>query len=113
DHGDFQDAGVAAQHVLDFLGVDVLPAADDHVFGSPDQSRLPGGIEVTDVAGVHPTVDDDARSFVGPAKVAAHDIRAGDDDLTVGTGGHLGAAFVDDPNLLAGEGNPDRKSVVW
>jgi hypothetical protein len=85
DHRGLEDGRVAGQHFLDFPGVDVLSAADDHVFRSPDEGQVAVFVDVADVAGVQPAVDDDSGRFVRTPEIAAHDIGAGDDDLTVHT----------------------------
>ena len=113
DDGGLQHGGVAGEDVLDFLGVDVLSAADDHVLGPPDQRQVAVGVEVADVAGVQPAVDDDAGGFVGAAQIAAHDVGAGDDDLAIHPGRHLGAGVVDDADLLTRKRDPHRAGSAF
>jgi hypothetical protein len=50
---------VTGEDVFDLLGVDVLAAADDHVLRSADQGQIAVRVDVADVAGVQPAVDDD------------------------------------------------------
>jgi hypothetical protein len=83
DNGGLQHGWIAGQYLFDLLGVDVFSAADDHVFGSPHQCQVAVGVEMTDVTGVHPAVDDDAGGFVGTPKIAAHDVGAGDEHLAI------------------------------
>ena len=42
--------------ILDFTGVDVVSAADDHVRSSVLQEQESFGVELTDVTGVNPAV---------------------------------------------------------
>ena len=75
-------------------------------FERPDQGQIALGVEVADVAGVQPAVDDDSGGVLRTAEIAAHDVGAAHDDLTVHARRHLGAVVVDDADLLAGEGKP-------
>jgi hypothetical protein len=56
---------------------------------------------------VQPAVNDDLGGVLGPAEVAAHDVGAAHDDLTVEAGGEFGSVGVEDPDLLAWEGDAD------
>lgn len=113
DHGGLQDGRVADQDVLDLLGVDVLAATNDHVFRSPDECQIAVRVEMADVTGVQPAIDDDARRFLRTSEVAAHDVGASHDDLTVGPRRRLGTGCVEDPNLLSREGKPHCAGASW
>src|SRR3990170_2323004 len=50
------DAGVTVQNGLDFAGVNVLAAGDDHVLLAVDQEEIPILVEAPEVAGMKPSV---------------------------------------------------------
>ena len=55
-HGDLTDRRMRQECILDFTGVDVVSAADDHVRSSVLQEQESFGVELTDVTGVNPAV---------------------------------------------------------
>ena len=73
--------GVLDQAVLDLDAVDVLAAPDDHVLGPVGDEQEAVVVEVADVAGVQPAVDDRLGGGLGLVPVARHDDRALDADL--------------------------------
>ena len=90
DDGGVGDAGMLDEAVLDLDAVDVLAAADDHVLGPVGDEQVAVVVEVADVAGVQPAVDDRRRRRLGLVPVARHDDRALDEDLA-GLAGVRGA----------------------
>src|SRR5262245_19872409 len=62
------------QELLDFLWIDILPAADDHVLDPADDLAEPFLIELGDVAAVHEAVAIDcASSLFRLVPIAQHD----------------------------------------
>ena len=88
------------ERVLDLLGIDVLPAADDQVLDAVHQGEVAVLVEAAHIAGVQPAADDGRRGRLRSIQVAAHDIRTTDDDFTDLTRGYLRALFVDDGDPL-------------
>src|SRR6266480_4818581 len=72
DDGGGGDVGVGGQHVLHFLGIDVEPAADDHVVLAIDDIDVAVVVAPGHVPGVDPPVPDDFGGEFGPLPVAAH-----------------------------------------
>src|SRR5262249_44026622 len=48
------DVGVRVQELLDLAWINVLPAADHHVFDAPDDLYVAGLVHGREVSGVHP-----------------------------------------------------------
>ena len=103
DHGGLGDLRQLVDDDLDFPGIDVLAAADDHVLGPVDQDQVAVVVEVTDVAGVQPAVDDGLRGLLRSVQVATHHVVALDDNLAGLTVGDRAARLVDDPDGLPGQ----------
>ena len=83
EHGDVGDLRVRVEHVLDFLGRDVLALADDDVLdaaGDDDRAVL---VEARHVAGVQPAVGGERVRVERAVDVAAHHLRAFHDELAV------------------------------
>src|SRR5712692_2971837 len=78
---DVGDPGTEREHRLDLERVDVLPAADDHVVGAPDDVEITVLVAVAEVAGEVPAVPEHScRCLVG-AQIAGEcvgDGRPGD-----------------------------------
>ena len=99
-----RDRGVPGEHVLDVARVDVEPAADDEVLLAVDDAEVPVAVDRADVAGGEPpVVDVRCRRPLRwrPSPVAAHDVRAADEDLAV----------VGEADLDAREGLADRAAA--
>ena len=103
DHGGLGDLRKLVDDDLDLPGIDVLAAADDHVLGPVDQDQVAIFVEVTDVAGVQPAVDEGLRGLLRPVQVATHHVVALDDNLAGLTVGDRAACLVDDPDGLPGQ----------
>src|ERR1035438_3817488 len=69
------------QHLLDFGGVDVEAAGDDHVFGAVDDEQVIVVVEVADIPGVVPSVPGGFPGGLRVLVVARHDQRTAGDDL--------------------------------
>ena len=90
------------QQVLDLLGRDVLPLADDHVLEPPGDDQVPPVVESAQVAGAEEAVGGEGLGVrVGPAPVAIEDVRPADLDLApfprdadLDARGSLGATIV-------------------
>jgi PAS domain S-box-containing protein len=107
DDRGFEHGGVGVKNVLDFLGVDVLPAPDDQVLDPVDQGEVAVVVEPADIARVQPATAQYLSGFLWPAQVAAHDIGSADDDLARLPGGQKLACRVDHADLDARQRQPD------
>ena len=92
-----------------FGGADVLAAADDRVVGAAFAEQVALDVDPAAVAGVEPAVGVDLG--LG-ADVLAADLVAADVDLAGRVGADVGAVGVDDADLDAGHGAPDRREPV-
>ena len=89
DGGGLLDLGMGGQQVVDFLGIDVFTAADDHVFFPVHDKDIAVFILVPHVAGVEKSVDDRFGGLLGPVEIALHDVIATDNDFTWSDGAHI------------------------
>ena len=107
DSGGLADFGVACQEVIDFLGINIFPAADDHVFHPVHNENIPVRVLHAHVSGMQIPVDDGFGGFLGLVVIAFHDIIALDDDFTAFSRGHFLAVFIHNQDFLAGQGQAD------
>ena len=99
DHRRLDHGRVRVEHVLDVLGIDVLPAGDDHVLLAVDDEQVAVLVTVADVAGVKPAVADRRRGRLGRAPVLADHRGRADQDLAQLPGSQVGAVFADHAHL--------------
>ena len=83
EHRDVGDLRVAVEHVLDFLGRDVLTLADDDVLDAAGDDHRAVLVEARHVTGVQPAVVGERAGVERRVDVAAHDLRPLHDELTV------------------------------
>jgi hypothetical protein len=69
------------EQVLDFLGRDVLPAADDDVLQPVGDRQVPVGVEPSDVSGPEPAAGQERRGVQRGVGVAGEELRAATEDL--------------------------------
>ena len=115
--GDADDGAVAHRrvgpdHLLDFARVDVEAAADDHVLLAVGDVEVAVGVEVADVAGVQPAVDDRLRGLVRRLVVALHHEVAAHADLAGRARRQDGAGVVHDLDADQRIGAPDRREPL-
>src|SRR5262245_24350915 len=72
DHVALRYRRVLRQRVLDFGGIDVLAAGDDHVLDAVDHIDEAILVHVAAVAGVHPAVDNGLGGLLRPFPIAYH-----------------------------------------
>ncbi len=94
------------QHVLHHAGIDVLAAGHDHVLDAVLDVDIAFVVEDAGVAGVQPAAAEGLRRLVGQVPVAAHELRAPDDDLADGAVGHRVVVLIHNANLGADERSP-------
>ena len=99
------------EDVLDFARIDVLAAADDHVLLAVDEEEVAVRVDVADVSRVEPPAAEGFRGRVRVPEVADHDVRPAEADFATLAGSHLVAFVVEDSDLLAAEGSPDRTDL--
>src|SRR5207302_6946992 len=66
---------------LDFAGVNVFSAGDDHVFQAIENVEVSVGVLITNVARSEEAVSEREFSFFRLVPITAHDIRAARDQL--------------------------------
>src|SRR5690606_22901585 len=92
---------------FDRRGGDVLASTDDRVLDPAGDRQVTGMVDTPEVPGTQPAALD--RGGCVRAEVPEHDRRAADQDLAVPADrDRLVCAGCDDPQLLSGEGGPDR-----
>ena len=106
DHSGRRDRGVRQQHVLHVAGVDVEATPDDEVLDPVHDVEVAVGIEVADVAGVHPPLAHRQCGGLRVLPVALHHPGRPDAHLAGLTGRHRLAELVDDAQLDAGKRQP-------
>ena len=100
------------QHLLDLARVDVVAAADDHVFLAVDDEEVAVLVHRGHVAGVEPAALHDLLGGVRAAQVALHDVVAADHDLADLALRDLVVVVVDDLHLDALDRRPDRARLA-
>ena len=68
--------GVFANGVIDLDAIDVYAAVDEHVLGTVDDEAKAFVIDLADVAGAHPAVDESRRARLGIVPVTLDHVRA-------------------------------------
>ena len=71
------------QQVLDLLGRDVLPLADDHVLEPPGDDQVPPVVESAQVAGAEEAVGVEGLDVEQGVEVPAHHLRSPGADLAL------------------------------
>src|SRR5207253_4104915 len=77
----FAHRWMRVNHGLDFAGVNVLPAGDDHVFQAIQDEEVPVCVLIADIAGAKEAVPECTLCLVRVFPIATHDIRAASDQL--------------------------------
>ena len=75
-------AGWTDRNVFDFNRIDVLTAADDHVLLAIDDEETLFIVEISDIAGVIPTVAQSVAGMLRLIPVTCHHARSAHDDFT-------------------------------
>src|SRR5690606_37440576 len=104
DDGRFDDARERVERQLDFLGIDVVAAAEDQILGTSDDGEVAVRIQLTDVAGAEPAVGGEflARLF-GHAPVTGEHVRSLDLHHAGRADGQRRIRVVGDAKLHAGQ----------
>ena len=75
DHGGFLDAGFTVDHAFDFLGIDIVAAADDEVLASADNVDIASLVDLAKIAGDEETVGTEiGLGFLRDPPVALEDV---------------------------------------
>src|SRR5699024_6406114 len=72
---------------------------DEHIFDTIGDRDVAVCINVADISGEQPAVDDRFVGLVLLIKISAHDVVSTDDDLAGFSGGHFVEVLVDDAQL--------------
>src|SRR2546423_15537745 len=77
----FAHGWMRVNHGLDFAGINILAARDDHVFQAIENVEIPVGVLIPNVAGSEKAVPERELSFFRLVLVTAHYIRAARDQF--------------------------------
>src|SRR4029453_2754527 len=100
EDGDLHHGRVLDGHLLDVAGVDVHATRDDHVLFPIDQEQVAVLIDVPEIAGMQPPVDDRPGGEVRTLVVAGHHERPPAEDLADMSRRHVAAVVVKDAHLV-------------
>jgi len=103
DDGAEADRGMRDNHFLEFAGIDVVAAAEDHVLFAVNDRKKTFGIHHADVAGVKPAVTKGFGGRLGAVVITFHHVVAADHDLAAFAARHLIIVFIDAHYFDAGE----------
>ncbi|CAB4921133.1 unannotated protein [freshwater metagenome] len=92
----FFDGRMRVDHIFDLAGVDVYAGANDHVVLAIDQEEVALFVQVANVAGVQPTVNDRLLGRFGTVPVALHQHLTARYNLAGLTGAKEVALFIHD-----------------
>ena len=113
DHRDFGDIGVVADRALDFGGIDVLAAGDDHVLDAVVDVEVAVLVHVAGIAGAQPAVAVERLGGRLRQVPVAHHVGAGaGGDLADLAGRQPLAVGVEDREFNAGQGLAGRAHAV-
>src|SRR5262245_15553874 len=90
------------QYRLDFAGVDVLAAADDHVLDAIANEEEVLAVAIPDISGPQIPIAKGPRGFFGVVPVAAHDIATSDDELAGLPHRYIASGFIDHAHVDTG-----------
>ena len=68
-------------HLFKLSGINIVPAAEDHVLFSVNDRKITVFVDDSDIAGMEPPVLECLGGRLGPFVIALHDVGAADDDL--------------------------------
>ena len=109
DHGAFQHAGMARDHFLDLVGIDVEARHQDHVLLAVDDLGVAALVHHADIAGAEIAVGGHhLRGLVRPVPVAGHHLRALGADFAGLPERHFVAIVVADREIGRWNGKADR-----
>ncbi|MNG08961.1 hypothetical protein D3C84_923550 [compost metagenome] len=112
DHSDIGNCVVAVEDVLDFGGIDVFTASDDHVSLAVVDVQEAAFVDVPHITGVEPAILYDLESFLFTAPVTIHDLGRTADDFADVTCGKRLTKHIDDSNFHTSCGLPARQGQV-
>src|SRR5260370_33128252 len=75
------DRRMLVDRLLDIAREDLVAAGDDDVLDAVDEKEITVGIEIADIAGMQPAIDENLRRLLVLAPVAGHDLRTANADL--------------------------------
>ena len=99
EHGAFGDARLGSDHLLDFLGADVLARALDHALDPADEEQPAVLVEGALVTGADPAVDERLRARLLVLEVAEHHVTVAEGDLAALATGNRLQLVVEDADL--------------
>ena len=101
DHRHVRHRRVGDQQVLDFLGRDVLAAADDDVLEPVGDGQAPAGVDPPDVPGPEPAAGQERGRVQRRVGVAGEQLGAAGEDLALLAVGHVAAGGIHQAHLVA------------
>src|SRR5256885_8131051 len=99
DYGARRDRGMSRYDVLHLSRVDVLAAADDHVFHAVNDVHVTIIVHISGVTSVHPPIAQRHGRIVWPFPVPEHHIGSAADDLASRSPRHFVVADAHDAYL--------------
>src|SRR5207248_9724711 len=108
DRRGLDDIGVAQQHLLDFAGINVAAARDDHVFRAVAQGQEAVLVHAAEIAGVQPAAAQRLGIGGGVLPIALHDAVALGHYLADLAARHFPVVLVDHLDQHAGAGDAAR-----
>src|SRR5437588_11261610 len=100
-------------HSLDFAGVNVLPAGDDHVLQAIENVEVSVGVLIPNVARSEEAVSESEFSFFRLVPITAHDIRAAGDQLARFPGFDFLSRWIDNAHVDSEARPPARGEFVF
>ena len=113
DHRDFIDRRVLEQDLLYFPWIDIIAAANDHIFLTVEQVEVALCIHHTDIAGMQPSSPQGLSRCLRPGPVPCHDNASSCDNFSNLPICHLVIVVIDDAHLHIGARNPCRSEASF
>src|SRR5712691_2305993 len=113
DYRDFIDRRVREQDLLYFPWIDIIAAANDHIFLTVEQVEVALLIHHTDIAGMQPSSSQGVSRFSRPVPVPCHDNASSCDNFSNLPICHLVIVVIDDAHLHIGARYPRRSEASF
>ena len=110
-HAALAYAGQLADRLFQFIGIDVAPAADDHVLGAAGDMDVAVG-DIGEVTRIEPAVADQFLGLLGIAQVARGRRRTAEVQVSHAAVRHFRNGVIDNPNLVPGSDARRRQSAA-
>src|SRR6266404_1044445 len=109
----FAHGWMRVNHGLDFAGINILAASDDHVFQAIENVEVSICVLIANVAGSKETVPEREFSFFRFVPITAHDIRAARDQLARFAGFNFRSCWIDNAHVDSEARSTARREFVF